>query len=236
MIAVALWVAHLPGAVGRMPAFGIGPLLLGTAGLVLLCLLRTPLRWSGAVVAAGRDRLGRWRRRSPTCWLPPTARRWRCAAPTAGSRPAHRPRHLRRQGMARRRRRRATAQDDKSLRRRRPLRRGRLHRQARRRPLGIAWPLAHRGIRRGLRARRGGDHEPRSARRLHATADRPRGLADATARSRCAGPATVFADASRGPPARTGHGRIAPTSHAANRPTPARASRRATPTPRQRRS
>jgi competence protein ComEC len=53
MNAVALWVASLPGAVGRMPAFGIGPLLLGTAGLLLVCLLSTPLRWSGALVAIG---------------------------------------------------------------------------------------------------------------------------------------------------------------------------------------
>jgi competence protein ComEC len=53
MNAVALWVASLPGAVGRMPAFGIGPLLLGTAGLLVICLLRTPLRWSGALVATG---------------------------------------------------------------------------------------------------------------------------------------------------------------------------------------
>ena len=53
MNAVALWVASLPGAVGRMPAFGIGPLLLGTAGLLFICLLRTPLRWSGALVATG---------------------------------------------------------------------------------------------------------------------------------------------------------------------------------------
>jgi competence protein ComEC len=52
MNAVALWVASLPGAVGRMPAFGTGPLLLGTAGLLLICLLRTPLRWSGAAVVA----------------------------------------------------------------------------------------------------------------------------------------------------------------------------------------
>jgi competence protein ComEC len=50
MIAVALSVAALPGAVGRIAAFGIGPLLLGTAGLLLLCLLRSPLRWSGAVL------------------------------------------------------------------------------------------------------------------------------------------------------------------------------------------
>ena len=50
MIAVALWVAHLPGAVGRIQAFGPGPLLLCTAGLLLICLLRTPLRWSGALL------------------------------------------------------------------------------------------------------------------------------------------------------------------------------------------
>jgi len=50
MIAVALFVAHLPGAVGRMAAFGVSPLLLGTGGLVLLCLLKSPLRWSGSVV------------------------------------------------------------------------------------------------------------------------------------------------------------------------------------------
>jgi competence protein ComEC len=54
MIAVALWVAQLPGAVGRIAAFDVGPLLLGTAGLAVLCLLKTPLRWTGAlVVAAG---------------------------------------------------------------------------------------------------------------------------------------------------------------------------------------
>jgi competence protein ComEC len=47
IIAVVLWVAHLPGAVGRMPAFGTGPLLLFSAGLLVLALLRTPLRLSG---------------------------------------------------------------------------------------------------------------------------------------------------------------------------------------------
>jgi competence protein ComEC len=51
MIAVVMWVAKLPGAVGRIPAFGTGPLLLGTFALLVLCLLRTPLRWSGAVIA-----------------------------------------------------------------------------------------------------------------------------------------------------------------------------------------
>ena len=52
MDAVALWVANLPGAVGRMAAFGSGTLALGTAGLLIVCLLRTPLRWSGALVFA----------------------------------------------------------------------------------------------------------------------------------------------------------------------------------------
>ena len=50
MIIVVLWVAHLPGAVGRIPGFGTGPLLLCTAGLLAVCLLRTPLRWAGAVL------------------------------------------------------------------------------------------------------------------------------------------------------------------------------------------
>ena len=49
MIAVAQWVAALPGAVGRIPAFGIGPLLLATLGLVVIGLLRTPLRWVGSL-------------------------------------------------------------------------------------------------------------------------------------------------------------------------------------------
>ena len=52
MIEVVLWVASLPGAVGRVQAFGNGPLLLSTLGILLLCLLRTPLRWSGAVLGA----------------------------------------------------------------------------------------------------------------------------------------------------------------------------------------
>jgi competence protein ComEC len=50
MIFVTIWVAALPGAIGRMASFGIGPLILSSAGIVLLGLLRTPLRWSGAVV------------------------------------------------------------------------------------------------------------------------------------------------------------------------------------------
>src|SRR5580693_2756174 len=50
MDAVALWVASLPGAFGRVTAFGTGPLLLATAGLLVMALLRTPLRWSGALL------------------------------------------------------------------------------------------------------------------------------------------------------------------------------------------
>jgi competence protein ComEC len=48
MIAVALWVAALPGAIGRIAAFGTGPLIAASVGIILLGLLRTPLRWSGA--------------------------------------------------------------------------------------------------------------------------------------------------------------------------------------------
>jgi competence protein ComEC len=62
MIAVALFVSGLPGAVGRMAAFGIAPLLIGTGGLVLICLLKSPLRWSGAVVIAVA---GFWAVRTP---------------------------------------------------------------------------------------------------------------------------------------------------------------------------
>jgi competence protein ComEC len=52
MIVVTEWVANLPGAVGRITAFGIGPVIASSGGLVLLGLLRTPLRWSGAIVLA----------------------------------------------------------------------------------------------------------------------------------------------------------------------------------------
>jgi competence protein ComEC len=48
MISVALWVATLPGAVGRIAAFGTGPMIAASIGIILLGLLRTPLRLSGA--------------------------------------------------------------------------------------------------------------------------------------------------------------------------------------------
>jgi competence protein ComEC len=50
MVAVSVWVASLPGAVGRVSAFGTGPLLLGSAGLIVLGLLRSPLRLAGALL------------------------------------------------------------------------------------------------------------------------------------------------------------------------------------------
>ncbi len=50
MVVVAQWVAALPGAIGRMPAFGIGPLIAASFGIILFGLLRTPLRWSGVAV------------------------------------------------------------------------------------------------------------------------------------------------------------------------------------------
>jgi competence protein ComEC len=49
MNAVGLWVASLPGAYGRVTAFGAGPLLLMTAGLLVIGLLKTPLRWIGVL-------------------------------------------------------------------------------------------------------------------------------------------------------------------------------------------
>jgi competence protein ComEC len=52
MIAVTQWVANLPGAIGRMAAFGTGPLIAASIGIILLGLLRTPLRWGGAGLLA----------------------------------------------------------------------------------------------------------------------------------------------------------------------------------------
>ena len=50
MIFVTQWVAALPGAVGRVPAFGIGPLIAASVGIILLGLLRTPLRYGGVAL------------------------------------------------------------------------------------------------------------------------------------------------------------------------------------------
>lgn len=50
MVAVSRWVAALPGAIGHIAAFGTAPLIAASLGLILMGLLRTPLRWSGAFV------------------------------------------------------------------------------------------------------------------------------------------------------------------------------------------
>jgi competence protein ComEC len=50
MDTVALWVASLPGAFGRVTSFGTGPLLFATAGLLVIGLLKTPLWWSGVLL------------------------------------------------------------------------------------------------------------------------------------------------------------------------------------------
>lgn len=52
MVAVSRWVAGLPGAVGRIAAFGTGPLIAASIGIILMGLLRTRLRWAGAIVLA----------------------------------------------------------------------------------------------------------------------------------------------------------------------------------------
>src|ERR1700752_5027292 len=52
MVTVATWVAGLPGAVGRMAAVGTGPLAVRSLGIILMGLVRTPLRWAGAAVLA----------------------------------------------------------------------------------------------------------------------------------------------------------------------------------------
>jgi len=49
---VSLWVASLPGAVGHVTSYGTGPLLLMTAGLLVVGLFKTPLRWSGVLLGA----------------------------------------------------------------------------------------------------------------------------------------------------------------------------------------
>src|SRR5690606_2008139 len=50
MLAIARWVAALPGAEGRIPAFGSGALLAATGGFLLLAIPISRLRWLGAPV------------------------------------------------------------------------------------------------------------------------------------------------------------------------------------------
>lgn len=87
MIVVARWVAALPGAVGRMAAFGLAPLILASLGLIVMGLLRTPLldRRGGACAGGGMG--GECAEaRHPDCRRRPQrrgARQGRAAAPDA---------------------------------------------------------------------------------------------------------------------------------------------------------
>ena len=85
MDTVALWVASLPGAFGRVTSFGSGPLLLATAGLLVIGLLKTPLRWSGAVFVVLAIILAARAGRCRMCSLRPTVAPSRYAVLTASS-------------------------------------------------------------------------------------------------------------------------------------------------------
>jgi competence protein ComEC len=52
MLAIARWVAALPGAEGRVAAFGVGALLTATAGLLMLALPVTRLKFAGVPLIA----------------------------------------------------------------------------------------------------------------------------------------------------------------------------------------
>ena len=89
-----------PAPIGRMAAFGIGPLIAASAGIILLGLLRTPLRWSGAAVLV---LAAVWALRGAAAGYPDFRRRPQCRRPrqrrTAAS-DAHRQGRVPAQGMA----------------------------------------------------------------------------------------------------------------------------------------
>ena len=100
MIAVSQWVAALPGAIGRMAAFGTGPLIgdeLRASSCSACCARRCAGR-RGAHRAARS--CGRWRRRSRTFWSPATATTSACGPRTAGCVRCERPRTPSGRGMA----------------------------------------------------------------------------------------------------------------------------------------
>ncbi len=53
MLAIARWVAELPGAEGRIPAFSVTALILATLGLLLLAIPASRLKWISAPLFAG---------------------------------------------------------------------------------------------------------------------------------------------------------------------------------------
>ena len=73
--------SHLPGAFGRVPSSAPGRFACDR-GLVLVCLLKTPLCWSGALFCRAGDYRRGARRRGRTYWSRQTGAS-RCAAPTA---------------------------------------------------------------------------------------------------------------------------------------------------------
>ncbi|MGC0396150.1 competence protein ComEC [Bradyrhizobium liaoningense] len=66
MVAVSRWVAALPGAVGRIPAFGIAPLIAASLGIIVMGRCARPC--AGPV---------------PWCCLPRSSGRCRCGSPTS---------------------------------------------------------------------------------------------------------------------------------------------------------
>ena len=175
MIAVALWVASLPGAVGRMAAFGIGPLLLGSAGLVVLCLLRSPLRLTGVALLAIASV---WAVRTPQpdvliaadgLTFAVRGPDGRLAIVRSGSDTFAARQWLAADGDAR-------AHTDASLARRNPLRPRRLHRPSCGRPPDCAGAL-DRSVRGGLQPRRRGREPARRAGPLRGAGDRPQRVA-----------------------------------------------------------
>jgi predicted membrane metal-binding protein len=138
MDAVGLWVAGLPGAFGRVTLFGTGPLLLATAGLLVVGLLKTPLRWSGFLLAALAGSLGGFHAGAGCACRGRRAdfRRARCRRPISA--PSQRWRYVCDPRMGGRRRRRPRCARSWPGRRDR-LRSFRLHRQARRRRACRLW-------------------------------------------------------------------------------------------------
>ena len=220
MIAVALFVAHLPGAVGRMAAFGVGPLLLGTGGLVVLCLLKTPLRWCGGVLIVHRQPLG-----GP-----------RAVAGRAG--------FHRRPGAGGARRRRTACRSIAPAATPLPSRSGSPPTATRGCPTTRPWGRAsaaiasgciarlagrqarlagHRArrLRGGLPARGGRGHEPGAAGRMQGARGRPQGVARPVARLRFGGTAKASRSRRPGPPGQDrpwARGPAVPDETAAARP------------------
>jgi competence protein ComEC len=52
MLAIARWVAELPGAEGRIPAFSVTAMILATLGLLLLAIPASRLKWAGVPLFA----------------------------------------------------------------------------------------------------------------------------------------------------------------------------------------